>query len=351
MMTAELAKQIRELIDANARPISLSEITARAHSPEAPCRPGLVRPKLRLGLAAAVVAGAVAAGCVGAISFGRLSVPGHLAGRPARPAGAILTAAQVRRMTGASRAALAYSARAYLSYGGPSPYDPFGVADIAFSGADYSVAGSVVNPAASDRPGQVAWFADRVVNGQAYAHERDSEGWHWFHYARPAGSRPARIVDPRVMLGVLAPGERFRITGHVVAWGVPLVRLEATDLAKVPGLSPLTGVAGGEYATSLDVLVDSRGIVHQVNISLRGTTLTAAGRFGKQTAPNALLAGQGPVPLAAAGSTNVTVTFVDIGRPQTITVPSHAIDVRTPWGANGHPLPPSVMLSAGVAGS
>jgi hypothetical protein len=75
-----------------------------------------------------------------------------------------------------------------------------------------------------------------------------------------------------------------------------------------------------------------------VNISLRGTTLTAAGRIGK-LAEGALLAGQGPVPLAVAGSTNVTVTFVDIGRPQTITVPSHAIDVRTPWGANGHPLP------------
>ena len=350
-MTAELGRQIRELIDANARPIPLSEITARARSPVPPCRPGLVRPKVRLGLSAAVVAGAVAAGCVGAITFGRLTAPGHLAGHPARPAGAVLTNAQVRRMTVASRAALAHSARAYLSYGGPSPYDTFGVADIAFSGADYSLAGSVINPAASDRPGQVAWFTDRVVNGQAYAHERDSEGWHWFHYARPAGGRPARVLDPRVMLSVLAPGERFRTAGHVVAWGVPLVRLEATDLAKVPGLSSLTGVAGGEYATSLNVLVDGRGVVHQVNISLRGTTLTAAGRFGKQAAPSALLAGQGPVPLAAAGPENVTVTFVDIGRPQRITVPWHAINVWAPWGANGHPLPAPVKLSAGVAGS
>ena len=209
-MTAELGRQIRELIDANARPIPLSEITARARSPVPPCRPGLVRPKVRLGLSAAVVAGAVAAGCVGAITFGRLTAPGHLAGHPARPAGAVLTNAQVRRMTVASRAALAHSARAYLSYGGPSPYDTFGVADIAFSGADYSLAGSVINPAASDRPGQVAWFTDRVVNGQAYAHERDSEGWHWFHYARPAGGRPAHILDPRVMLSVLAPVSELR---------------------------------------------------------------------------------------------------------------------------------------------
>ena len=66
---------------------------------------------------------------------------------------------------------------------------------------------------------------------------------------------------------------------------------------------------------------------------------------------NAMLAGRGPVPFAVAGSTDVTVTFADIGQPQTITVPSHAINVRTPWGANGHPLPPPVMLSAGVAGS
>ena len=338
-MTVDLAKQIRELIDAGARPISPGEIAARARLSVPSYQPGLARPGLHLGWAAAVVAGAVAVGCAGAISFSRLTEPGHLAGHPARSAGAVLSAAQVRRMTVASQAALAHSARAYLSYGGPSVYDTFGVANIAFSGADYSLAGSVINPAASGRPGQVAWFAERVVNGQAYAHERGSEGWHWFHYARPAGGRPARILDPRVMLSVLAPGERFRIAGHVVAWGVPLVRLEATDLAKVPGLSSLTGVAGGEYATALDVLVDGRGVVHQVNISLRATTLTAAGRFGKQAAPNALLAGQGPVPLAVAGSTNVTVTFVDIGRPQTITVPSHAINVRTPWGANGHPLP------------
>ena len=350
-MTTELGDQIRELIDAGARPISPGEIAVRACRPVSAHQPGLARPGLRLGWAAAVVAGAVAVGCMGAISFSRLTEPGHLAGHPARPAGAVLTIAQVRRMTVASRAALAHSARAYVSYGGSSPHDAFGVANIAFSGADYSFAGSVVNPAAGDRPGQVAWFAERVVNGQAYAHERDSEGWHWFHYARPAGGPPARILDPRVMLSVLAPGERFRTAGHVVAWGVPLVRLEATDLAKVPGLSALTGVAGGEYATALDVLVDGRGVVHQVNISLRATTLTAAGRFGKQAAPNALLAGQGPVPLAVAGSTNVTVTFVDIGRPQTITAPSHAINVRSPWGANGHPLPPPVKLSPAVAGS
>ena len=348
-MTTELARQVRELIDAGARPVSLSEITdrARARSP----RPALARPNLRLGWAAAVVACAIAAGCVGAITFGRLSVAGPLAGQPGRPAAEVLTAAQVRQMTVASRVALAHSARAYITYGGPGPYHAFGSANIVFSGADYSFAGSVTNPGASGRPGQIAWFAERVVNGQAYAHELGSSGWHWFHYAGTAGGRAAHVLDPRAMLSVLAPGERFRFAGHVVAGGVPLIRLEASDLAKVPGLSSLTSVTAGEYATALDVLVDRHGVVHQVGISLRGTTLTAAGRIGKQAASNALLAGQGPVPLAAAGPSNVTVTFASIGQPQTITVPSHAINVWSPWGASSHPPPPSVMLSAGVARS
>jgi hypothetical protein len=349
MMTTDLAKQLRELIDGGARPVSLSEITARARDRSR--RPAPARPGLRLGWAAAVVAGAVAAGCVGAITFGRLTVPGHAAAHPARPAAAALTAAQVRQMTMASRAALAHSARAYITYGGSGPYHAFGSANILFSGANYSLAGSLINPAAIGRPGQVAWFAERVVNGQAYAHELGSRGWHWFHYPGAAGGRAAHVLDPRAMLSVLAPGERFRFAGRVAVGGVPLVRLEASDLARVPGLSALTGVPVGEYATALDVLVDGHGVVHQVSISLRGTTLTAAGRIGKRAAPSAMLAGQGLVPFAAAGSAHMTVTFADMGQPQTITVPRHVINVGGPWGATGHPLPPSVILSASVAGS
>ena len=407
-MTAELPPQITELIDTGARPITLTEITARAytapsslrqprHRPEVvrpgPLRPGVVRPglvrprvvrpgmvrpgvvrpapawpgqarpglarsgltrpKVRLGWAAAIAVAVIAVGSAGAISAVQLMA----AGRPARPSavrptgriGTLLTTAQLRQVTEASRSALAHSARAYITYLGPSPYHAFQSENIIFSGANYSFAGSVINPAASGRPGQVAWFAERLINGQAYNYELDSKGWHWFHYASP-GSRVAHVLDPRTMLSVLTPGERFRFAGRVVAAGVTLERLQASDPAKMPDLRPLTGTAG-KHVTALAVLVDSRGVVHQVNISLRGPTLTAAAGLGKPLPGKASPVEAAPAPFAVAGSTSVMVTFADIGQPQYISAPRHAIRARVLWGGNSRPLPPPVMLSADVAGN
>ncbi len=374
-MTADLAPQIRELIDTGAQPITLSEITARAViAPScAPAqagnrpgvgrpglarpslaRPGLTRPTVRFGWAAAVAAAVVAVGSAGAISAVQFMAAGRPASppvvRPAGQTGTLLTTAQVRQVTEASRSALAHSARAYVTYLGPGPYHAFQSENIIFSGANYSFAGSAINPAASGRPGQVAWFAERLINGQAYDHELDSKGWHWFRYASP-GSQAAHILDPRTMLGVLAPSERFRFAGRVVVGGVTLERLQASAPARVPDLGPLTSTAASEYTTALAVLVDGRGVVHQVDISLRGPTLTAAAGPGKRLPGKAPLVGEAPTPLTVAGSTSVMVTFADIGQPQNISVPRHAISARVLWGGNGRPLLLPVSLSAGVAGS
>jgi len=374
-MTSELPGQIRELMESRAHPITPGEITARAHTAAASSsrpaadRPMVIRAKVRLGWAAAVV---VAVGCAGVIGAVQLMTAGRPAGLPtARPTGrtgTVLTAAQMRQVTEASRAALANSARAYVTYLGPGPYHAFQSENITFSGANYSFAGSVINSAASGRPGQVAWFAERLVNGQAYEHELGSKGWHWFHYASP-GAQIAHILDPRTMLGVLMPSERFRFAGHVVVGGVTLERLQASDLADVPDLGSLTGLAAGEYPTALAVLIDSRGVVHQVDISLRGPTLTAAAGRGQPVSGKAELAGEAqqsretplarkarlarkaPAPFTVAGSTSVMVTFADIGQPQNISAPRHAISARILWGGNSRPLPPPVMLAAGVAGS
>jgi len=153
------------------------------------------------------------------------------------------------------------------------------------------------------------------------------------------------------MLSVLAPSERFRFAGRVVAGGVTLERLRASDPAKMPDLRPLTGTAAGKHVTALAVLVDSRGVVHQVNVSLRGPTLTAAAGPGKPLPGKAPAVEAVPAPLAVAGSTTVMVTFADIGRPHNISVPRHAISATVLWGGNSRPLLPPVMLSTGVAGS
>jgi hypothetical protein len=141
------------------------------------------------------------------------------------------------------------------------------------------------------------------------------------------------------MLGVLAPGERFRFTGRVIVGGVPLERLQASHPAAVPGLSSLPDVQAGDYVTALDVLVDTHGVVHQVELSLRSPTLDAAAH------PAGTAGGPGQGLVASAGST-VTVTFADIGQPQNITAPMHAITVSTPSG----PLPTPGLLPPGVAG-
>jgi len=208
---------------------------------------------VRLGWAAAIAVAVIAVGSAGAISAVQLMA----AGRPARPSavrptgrtGTLLTTAQLRQVIEASRSALAHSARAYITYLGPSPYHAFQSENIIFSGANYSFAGSVINPAASGRPGQVAWFAERLINGQAYNYELDSKGWHWFHYASP-GSRVAHVLDPRTMLSVLAPSERFRFAGRVVAGGVTLERLQASHPDKMPDLRPLTGAAAAKHVTA-----------------------------------------------------------------------------------------------------
>jgi hypothetical protein len=148
-----------------------------------------------------------------------------------------------------------------------------------------------------------------------------------------------------------------------------LERLQASDPADVPDLGSLTGFPAGGYPTALAVLIDSRGVVHQVDISLRGPTLTAAAGRGnpvlrqpalaeeaqltreRPLAREAQLAQKASAPVAVAGSTSVMVTFADIGQPQNISAPRHAISARILWGGNSRPLPPPVMLSAGVAGS
>jgi hypothetical protein len=332
-VTTELAGQIRELIDIGAPPVSLAEIAVRAHAPAPRAAPA--RSRLRLRWAAAA-AGAVAAGCVAALTAAQLMAP---APPPVQP-GAVLTAAQLRQVAAASRTALGYSARAYITYGGPGPYQAFQSEYVAFSGENYRLSGTVINPAPGGRPGQMSWFSELLVNGQAYDYELRGAGWSWFHDALAPGGRRVPVLDPRSMLGVLAPGARFRFAGRVVAGGVPLELLQASDPAAVPGLSALPDVRAGEYVTAVYVLVDGHGVVRRVEISLRGTTLDAAAHPTKVAAGKAAAS-------AAAGSTTMTVTFADIGRPQYITAPAHAINVSAP----SRPLPTPGILPPGVAGN
>lgn len=351
-MTAELPRQVRALMEQGASPISPEEIRERACAPRPVLATAPAQPQPGLRWAAVAAACLVVAVCGVAIMVALAArQPAPAAGRAPARRGTLLTAAQLHRVAAASTAALARSARAYITYGGFGPYRAFQSEYVAYSGENYSLAGSVINPAPGDRPGQVTWFAARVVGGHAYAQELGSRGWRWIRYPLSAGGRAAaRALDPRALLHLLTPGERFRFAGRVTAGGVLLDRLQATAPANVPGLPALAGARPGGMVTALAVLVDSRGVVHQVDIGLREATLVAVARVRGQAARLVAQVGQGMLPYGTPGSAVVTVTFADFGRPQSITAPSHAIDVDTPWGLGGRPLPPEV-LPAGAAGS
>ena len=91
-MTSELPRQIRELMESRAHPITPGEITARGRTAAAsslrpaPDRPRVIRARVRLGWAVAVAAAVVAVGSAGVISAVQLMRAGHPAGPPtARP--------------------------------------------------------------------------------------------------------------------------------------------------------------------------------------------------------------------------------------------------------------------------
>jgi hypothetical protein len=347
-MTTELARQIRALLDEGAAAISPGEARDRAYAlPKAPAT-GPVRgaPRLWPRWAAVTAAGLVAVACGTAVAMSLGAGPFRAAGRARGHGGVLLTAAQLRRVTTASTAALARSARAYITYGGSGPDQAFRSEYIAYSGEDYSFAGSVINTAPGGRPGQVAWFAARVVDGQAYAQVPGNRGWRWYHYPGPAGGRAEHALDPRALLRVLTPAARFRFAGRAAAGDM---RLQAGDPARVAELPALAGAAPGQAVAALSVLVDRRGVVRQVTIGLRGATLVAAARIGRRSS-RAALASQSMLPYGAPGSAVVTVTFADFGRPQVITAPPHAVDADTPWGLSGRPLPPQIR-QGGTTGS
>jgi hypothetical protein len=296
-METDLENQIRELIDGGTRPVSFQEIRQR--------RAPAVRREAgrRRTLITVAVSGVAAAGCAAGLAVA-LSSPGA----PARPVAravpsaspsnqrsVFLTAATIRQVASASQSALANSGVERISYRSVKngAVDGEGADTVTYSGRDYIYAVSQTVPT-------LAGGSIRVVNGQFYL---KGAGSPWLHEIGE-GTNPT-FPEAATLVRLLSPAAHFQNAGTDVIGGVRLTHLHATMLSGLPALPTLSRYANltaylkdatvpPGTLTALDVWVDSRGVVHQMKVQLKG----------------------------ADGLTALTVTFIDSGQPQSITAPA-----------------------------
>lgn len=312
---------------------------------------------------AAIGASLLAVICAAALLAGLLGVPARPGkSGPGHKAPVVLTAAMLRHMASASRLALAHSGRAVVTsreiLGGA--LQQTGTDDITFSGGNWNDSFTVVTPAGEGQPASAESAINRVVNGRAYDYFVAADGLAWYHDTGPNAVENMSIPDPRKLLIELAAAARFVQAGRTVLGGVPVTELTATNLSGLPALnSPSIWPAG--TITALSVWVDGNGVVRQLTAS--GTQTVRVGGFldnpatqrlfrlllaavqrlvkqkhltpaqalerGKFSALGRRLRQQGVgFVRSEPDSMTMTIRFLDIGQPQVIRPPAHAIPTR-----------------------
>ena len=289
MKASNLPTLIRECVDVGARPITSAEIRARAaagrHAPvrHVATRSRVLPVALAGGLSAALAVGvttAVVSAHGGDTKPGTTSVAGS---KPSASDRGVLDAVTLRHIQSTSRAAMATSGRARISFrttGAPG-FEGSGTQDIAFDGANWNDSFSEKLPS-----GQGQSAINRVVNGQAYdffpVHSSTPQ---WVHDAGKDAVQALNIPDPRTLLGVLSPRAGLVAAGYTTVDGVRVEKLHATTPGNIPAsLLGRLGAYGAPASTAgaLDLLIDSSGVVRQVTFTLVGTdqswTLTPAGQ-------------------------------------------------------------------------
>jgi hypothetical protein len=359
MNTTDLPSQIRECVDEGTSPVTPGEVRARAvvTGPRVRRVPGGHRTRLTVaatGVAAAGLAGALVASQTGG----------------GAPAGTrtVLTAAVLRHVAGASRAAMT-SGRADITW---TSAGTTVIQHIAFDGANWE---DTLPPRG---PGQVAssspsglhvltWSGqtiEKVVDGQDYHYP--AFAWKpkphlvagWMHIIAPGAGAPLNIPDPRTLLSVLSPSAGFVTDGYTTVNGIRVERLRATTPAAVP-VAPLDQIIQSEpndpRFSALELSIDSSDVVLQAQFTVTGSDaiskLTPAGvRTVQQYVVAHRIRFLGQVDFRAAyealikshpglamrlrqrgmvatehvqdPGVTVAVTFSQVGQPQAITAPA-----------------------------
>lgn len=308
-MKAGFGDQIRSLIEDRAPAVTVAELTdlisssrQRPGGPTADAAVPLQRrhSTVRMTAAAVAVALAVTAAAVATLvasNPGRHTpVSGVIhAAKRARPV--LLAAATVERDVHNSQVAMANAGHAFLSYSdliGGTP-DGSGTLDLTFSGDNYN--------SVSRQPGAKP-FISRVVDGQLYTYGDPPPGQplQWYHSVSEHGSGQT-MPDPRKLLASLAPSAGFESLGWQVINGVRLQHLRATN---VKGLSTavLTLNTGYNPVSALDVWVDASGVIRQLAVTCTGRT-------------------------QPSDVETISIKFLDIGKPESVTAPAHYANMVT----------------------
>jgi hypothetical protein len=196
----------------------------------------------------------------------------------------------------ASRSALVNSGREQISYRSVKngTVTGAGTDTVTYSGSNYNYATHETVPAYPDG-------ADRVVNGQFYVQVGPAQPW---LHELGMGTSP-HFPEAATLLRLLSPAADFQDAGTDVIGGTRLTHLHATRLSGLPEEPTLARYANltayqksatvpPGTLTGLDLWADSRGVVRQMKIQLRG----------------------------GDGQTTLTVTFSDSGQPQSIAAPA-----------------------------
>jgi hypothetical protein len=306
-MQSDLGRQIGELMERGARPVSFEEVSERSVAAESAARPRARRRRMAIG---GVAAGIAAAGCAAALLIATASpgAPAHpaVAARPGaavHPGGSpvILTTAMVRRVAAASRSAMASSGREQVTYQNRKNgvVDGHGNDVITFSGGNFNwVMDDLIPPSASpDLPATEAASILRLVNGVTYLQvEGASPKSPWMRTLKWHATEYFPV--PRTALQLLSPQAKFQDVGWQVIGGVRLEHLRATQLSGLPGSLTFAGYRQpGEALSALNLWVDASGVLHQMQLALTSSD----------------------------SSTTMTVAFSQFGQPETITAPAHWI--------------------------
>jgi hypothetical protein len=308
-------------------PPVLSPVTGRGHRR---------RPNRRSLASIAAVAAAVACAAGGLViagsgSTGSPTTQARGSGGPGHAVPAVLTAFRVR-LIASHTTALADSGSAVetlmnTSNGSPQAVVPTTI-DVTFSGqnVNYAIGGN-----GSDAKG----VQDRVVDGQVYTYiEGPDLQMHWYHQTQQGAEAGMSFVDPRTLLRAVSPSAGLENLGQESVGGVELTHLRATTPGAIGqmGIPDVTGTV-----KSFDVWVDGNNVVHQMRISSTSGNILCS-RSTPGVSPHTheddgrvtILPGGKLVPTGVtctyATATTTEVSFSDLGAPESVAVPSGAID-------------------------
>jgi hypothetical protein len=239
--------------------------------------------------------------------------------------------------------------------------EAYGSRDIRYSGRNWDSSAFQLMTARGPSPTQVNAVVERSVNGKVYDHWRVNGRMRWV--AEPFPEIGLKVPDPRTLLSKLKQLTTFRPAGNQEIGGIRMTVLRATGPAGLTRRALLPAVyTSGQAVTALTVWADQRGVVHRMAFTFaapgaitlaKPVSKAALRRYqraedilprlkqeGKRITPKLLdraLLLQRAYPVRRGTQvTTTTVTFVAIGQPDPIAIPSGALSYHAYLRLTGH---------------